>query len=331
VADVGGTNARFAVIEAPGAKPSEAVRLPSDAHEDFAATAGWAIRQGGWPRPRSFLLAAAGPVAGRATELTNAATLSGRLGIDGPKIAAGLGLEDGLLLNDFEALSIAMPVLGDAHSRRIGGGGAEADQPCAVVGPGTGLGVAALLPSAGRLLPVASEAGHISLGPETEAEAAFWPFLMLPHVSAEELISGRGLVHVYAALMRSRRRYPALGFPADVTRGALFGEDADARDAVDAFLGLLGRFAGDMALAFRARGGVFVAGGVAAKLAPLFEQSPFRARFESKGRYAAYAAGIPTRLIVSEEAALQGLALLAAEPGLFAIDYAGRSWTGPGA
>jgi glucokinase len=326
VADVGGTNARFALIAEPGGKLSQLQRLPSDAHDDFGDTVKMALDAAGWAKPRTLIVAAAGPVAGRRAELTNAALATGRLVIDGPGLAGRLGLEGGLLLNDFEALSLSLPVLRDEHSRRIGGGTSAAGEPLVVVGPGTGLGVGALLPCGGRLLPVASEAGHASFGPETAEDAALWPFLALPHVSAEELLSGRGLIHVYAALMRSRGRRPVLARPADITRAALSGQDNDARDAAFAFLGLLGRFAGDMALAFNARGGVFIGGGVAAKLGPLFADSPFQSRFEAKGRYAGYAAGLPTRLITSDQAALIGLALLAARPDRFTFDLAGRSW-----
>ncbi|MGL4240407.1 MAG: glucokinase [Beijerinckiaceae bacterium] len=326
VADVGGTNARFALAETPDAPLTPVVRLPTGARNDFAGTVEEALGIGGFQRPRSLLAAVAGPLHGLRAELTNAETAGGRLRIDGPDLAARLGLEQGMLFNDFEALSLATPFLADADTFAIGGGSRQAGGPILVVGPGTGLGVGALLNADGRLLPVASEGGHVGIGPETDAERAVWPHLAVGRLSAEDLISGRGLFKIYRAVARMRGENAALDTVSDVTKRIAEGGDTSAREAGLLFLGLLGSFAGDMALVFCATGGVFIGGGVTPRLQRILGESTFRTAFESKGPLSGYAAGIATRLILADEAALIGLSAVAAAPQRFLLDYEGRFW-----
>jgi glucokinase len=324
VADVGGTNARFALVARPNGPLSAVVRLASRDHADFSDMVRAAMVAGDFAPPRTILAAVAGPVQGLTAILTNAATVNGHLTLDGPALAASMGLEQGVLFNDFEALSLALPFL-DASSLMTLGGEAAASGPRAVVGPGTGLGVGALLPGDGRLLPVASEGGHVSLGPETEAEWALWPRLGGGRLTAEDLISGRGLHRLYEATCVLRRVSAGFTDPAAVTAAAVAG-DAMAREAALTFLGLLGRFAGDMALAFCARGGVYIGGGMTPRLRNLIPESALRVRFEAKGPLSPYVRDIPLNVILSDEAALIGLAAVAAAPGRFQLDYANRFW-----
>jgi glucokinase len=326
VADVGGTNARFAFAASADEPLSPVVRVASGLQADFAATIRDAIRTGGFPMPRSLLVAVAGPLRGLSAELTNAATPSGNLRIDGPSLASRLRLDQGLLFNDFEALSLATPFLDDSLTTPIGGGVAVAGGPVLVVGPGTGLGVGALLNADGRLLPVASEGGHVGIGPETDAERVWWPYLGADRISAEDLISGRGLVRICRALAAAGGRPPEFATASEVTEAALVGAQPSAREAARVFLALLGRFAGDMALAFCATGGVFIGGGVTPRLRSLLDASDFRSAFEAKGPLAPYVSAIPTRLILSDEAALIGLAAVAAAPQRFQLAYASRFW-----
>jgi glucokinase len=324
VADVGGTNARFALAAEPGAPPSPMLRLPTGGRADFAETVRQALTEGGWAHPKSFLIAAAGPVAGRTVTLTNAATPDGELSIDGPRLADALGLEQGLLFNDFEALSLSLPFLRHGDLLRLGGGSPVAGAPLLVVGPGTGLGVGALITVGGRLLPIASEGGHVSLGPDTDEDFALWPHLPRGTGSAEDLISGRGLTAVHAGVA-ALRGVPA-GFVAAAAVADAAGQDPVARASVETFLRLLGRLAGDMALTFCAAGGVFIGGGIAPRLSGFMREGGFRRAFESQGPQNEYLRAVPTTLITSGSAALTGLAAVAAAPQRFALDYAGRFW-----
>ncbi len=326
VADVGGTNARFAMAAAPDEPLSAIFRLPTGDHADFADTVRLAAAEAGFPAPRTLLVAAAGPISGLSVTFTNARTASGALTLHGPRLAAALSLDQGMLLNDFEALSLSLPFLKPRDMTPLGGGAGALGGPLLVVGPGTGLGVGALMSADGRLLPVASEGGHVEMGPVTAEDMALWPHLGLDRVTAEELISGPGLLRLYRAAARRGGGAPALDAPAAVTEAALAGGDPAAREAALTMLRLLGRFAGDMALAFGATGGVFIGGGVTPRLAPLLAESGFREAFEAKGPQAGYLRAIPTRLIRSDHAALTGLAALAAAPGRFMLDYGNRLW-----
>jgi glucokinase len=326
VADVGGTNARFALAAAPDAPLSPLVRLPTGGHADFADTVREAVAKGGFACPRTLLIDAAGPVCGLTVALTNAKTPSGALTLNGARLAADLGLDQGMLLNDFEALSLALPFLGPDDLLPIGGGGRSPGGTLLVVGPGTGLGVGALMQGDGRLLPVASEGGHAGMGPESAEERAFWPHLGQDRVSAEDLVSGRGLLRLYRAVAAVRGVEAALDSPAAVTEAAVAGADSTAAEAASTLLRLLGRFAGDMALALGATGGVFIGGGVAPRLLPLLAESGFREAFEAKGPQSPYTRAISTELVRSDAAALTGLAALASAPGRFMLDYGRRFW-----
>ncbi len=326
VADVGGTNARFAMVTEPDAPLSPLLRLQTSARGDFAETVADAIKTAGFPPPRTLVVAVAGPVQGKRAELTNAATPTGKLALGGPRLASRLNLDQGLLLNDFEALSIATPFLAPADVLEIGGSSPVTGGAVLVVGPGTGLGVGALLGTDGRLLPVASEGGHVGIGPETPAEWRLWPHLGAGRLSAEDLISGRGLHRIYRAIAARHGVEAILADPAAVTRAAVDGNDHQAQEAALLFLDLLARFAGDMALAFCAVGGTFIGGGVTPRLRALIDPGRFRERFEDKGPLAAYLRSIPVRLILSDAAALSGLAAVAARPQRFQLDYANRLW-----
>jgi glucokinase len=326
VADIGGTNARFALATTPDAPLSPIIRLPTGGHADFAETAREAIAKGGFSTPRTLLIAAAGPVDGQAVTLTNARTHSGQLTLDGPRLAERLGLDQGMLLNDFEALSLALPFLAADDLLPIGGGRRDAAGTLLVVGPGTGLGVGALMQADGRFLPVASEGGHAGMGPETAEDNELWPHLGKERVSAENLISGGGLLRLYTAIAAMRGAPSLLDSPAAVTTAAVSGADPIAAEAAGTLLRLLGRFAGDMALALGATGGVFIGGGVAPRLQALLPGSGLREAFEAKGPESAWIKAVSTELVRSDAAALIGLAALASTPPRFMLDFGRRLW-----
>jgi glucokinase len=326
VADVGGTNARFALAEKPGSELSTPIRLPTGVHHDFADTVHEAIKLGGFCQPRSFLLAAAGAIEDRRLTLSNAVSIQGMLSVDGPSLLRQLDLEQGILLNDFEALSLSLPFLPEQGILSIGTGEAIAGLPQIVVGAGTGLGVGALMQHRGRYLPIASEGGHTALGPETQNDQALWPLLGTGRLSGDDLLSGRGLSKLYGALAKLAGAKMLDAAPAAISSRALAGSEALASQTIDRFLGLLGRFAGDMAITFGAKGGVFIAGGIAPRFATRITASPFRAEFEAKALHQGYMEKIATNLITTADPALFGLSQLAQTPEAFGLDYKNRCW-----
>ncbi len=322
LADIGGTNARFALLANQNAALTPVLRLRTGDHADFAAAAQSAIAASGWPRPRSLLVGAAGPVIDRAVTLTNA-----RWRIDGPALANGMSLDQGLLLNDFETLAIALPALGPADLAPIGSF-APGTGNRLVIGPGTGLGVGALAEADGRLLPLPSEGGHVALSAASEDERAILRRLGLPtgRGRAEALLAGPGLPPIYRAVSSGRGAEAAAPDAAEIIRRALAGGDPVAATAVQTQLSLLARFAGDMALTFMATGGVFLAGGVLPRLAGLIDHRRFRAEFSDNEAHAEMLSRLPIWLITAPEPAFAGLAALARRPGTYILKYAERLW-----
>lgn len=324
VSDIGGTNARFAMLECPDAAPSAAVKLPTAGFPAFADAVDAAVAQAGWPKPRSVLVGAAGPVKGRSVSLTNAAWL-----IDGPEVAARLGLAQGLLLNDFETLALTLPALGDADLMAVGEGRMRVPGGTRVViGPGTGLGVGALAEVDGRFLPLASEGGHIGFPAETEYEQLIWAQLGYAYdpPEAETLIAGPGMPAFYQAVGRARTIWPKEMTTAEIVQAALEKTDAVAEEAVWRTLDHIARFCSDMALTFMATGGVYLAGGILPRLRPLLNVEDFRTMFERNETLSDMLATIPVHLVTTEEPALLGLAELARRPDRFMLNYRERLW-----
>ena len=308
VGDIGGTNARFALSDlaggggliAPRSYPCAEVASLEDAIEDYLKSAG------ATPRPATAMIAVAGPVTDGAITFTNGGwTLS----------EAGLGRRgfvSAKLINDFAALALAAGRLGGADVVDLGPGhSSHPGDSIAVVGAGTGFGAAALVRDGRAEMATATEGGHVSFAPVDEVEIEILSILArrFGRVSLERLLSGVGLQNLYGALAEISGRpdlAEAAPEPATITARALAGDDALCVQAVERFCAILGSAAGDFALAYGARGGVYVAGGVAPRILPLLQVSRFRERFEAKGRFKDYMATIPTRVVVHPFAALLG-------------------------
>ena len=181
--------------------------------------------------------------------------------------------------------------------------------PISILGPGTGFGVSCLARDGDRVVPIATEGGHIGFAPSNETELAVLRYLWktFERVTVERILSGPGLENIYQALADLSGREVVVLSAAQITAEAARGE-AGAREALRLFCAVFGEVAGDIALLHGARGGVYIAGGIAQKIQQLLAQSEFRARFESKGRLAAYVQAIPTQLILNADAALLGAA-----------------------
>ena len=322
VVDVGGTNARFALQPAPDVPVGEAIHFKTHDYPGLAEAAEAAVASHG-QRPRSLVVCGAGPVDGRRLKLTNAPWV-----IDGPEAARRLGLAQGLLFNDFEAQALSLPTIPQGWARQIGPVPFEPRGPQVILGPGTGLGVGALVNAAGRHTPLASEAGHIDFGPGGEEESALWPFLERVHgrVTTESVLAGPGLARVHAA------RIAALGGPKvkldppAVVAAASANPTGEEAASLRLYWRIIARFAGDMGVAFVATGGVTLSGGVLPRILDFLDEAAFRRAFEAKAPVDDKARRMPTRLITRNDAVLVGMAAIAAAPQLYEIDYAARAW-----
>lgn len=304
VADIGGTRARFALLDESGSP--ERVRILAVA--DFAGPAEAIqayLTEVGCPGLQAAAIALAGPVHDEVVGLTNGAWTFARA-----DLKARLGLSRLLLLNDFTALALSLPQLDAADLHQVGGGEPIELAPKAVLGPGTGLGVSGVFFDRGHWLALTGEGGHCSLSPADARESTILALARLEfdHVSAERLLSGSGLplLHRLVAEVDGRRGEPLS--TAEIVARAVAGNDVQCRAVIDTFCAMLGSVAGNLALTLGAQGGMYVGGGIIPRLGELFDHSPFRARFEAKGRFAAYLAAIPTYVMLSPTPALLGAA-----------------------
>jgi glucokinase len=306
IADIGGTHVRFALI-APGQPPAEAVKLrcadyagPAEAAQAYLATTapGARLRRGAF--------AVACPVGGDRIDLTNSPW-----GFSIEQVRTALGMERLDVVNDFTAVALSVLHLGDDDLLKLGGAAPLAGSPIAVLGPGTGLGVSALVPTrTGQWEALAAEGGHATLPAADDREAQLIAILRkrFDHVSAERVLSGPGIVNLYEAVCTLRSRQAAYTTPDAITQRALDGSCPQCKETMETFFTMLGTVAGNLALQLGARGGVFIAGGILPRMAQSFAASGFRARFEAKGRFQAYLAPVPAWLITHPQPAFAGLA-----------------------
>jgi glucokinase len=197
-----------------------------------------------------------------------------------------------------------------------------------ILGPGTGLGVAALVEADGRFTPVSSEACHIDFGPISAEEYALWPHLERAHgrITSESVISGAGLARVHRARMMAKGAPdPYVGPPA-VTAAAVANPRGEAAESLRLYWHIVARFAGDMAVTFVATGGLTLSGGVLPRVVDFLDEAAFRQAFEAKAPVDGLAKRIPTRLVTREDAVLVGMAAIASAPDRYGIDYGSRAW-----
>jgi glucokinase len=316
VADVGGTSARFALVDGAGGV-GEPVVLESVRYRDLTAPlvevfSRLAVRGEG----ARVAVAVAGPVVEDQVELTNVGW--------GFSIAAtrrDLGLERLVAINDLEAVAWSLPALDPARIETLVGGGpapAGRARVDGVVGVGTGLGVGGVHTSPrGAEAILATEGGHRDLAAASAREWAVVEALSARfggHVSAERVISGPGLAALYEALGTIDGAGAVPVAPDEVAPRAAAG-DARARETLRLFAGWLGAFAGDLALTLGARGGIWIAGGVVPALGPAFDRRAFVDRFLDKGRFRGWLEGVPVRLVLDPLCALRGAARALAAAG----------------
>jgi glucokinase len=306
--DIGATNARFATLRGAQIGPITSLNVrdfatPVDALRVFLAA------QPADFRPTRAAFAGAGPLLDGRITMTNAPWT-----IDGAVIDAAFGWSSTVILNDFAALAWSLPALTAADIRPIGGGRAVAGAPLAVLGPGTGFGVAGLVRGRAEEIVLVTEGGHATLAGVTDRDDAIIAVLRrrFGHVSVERALSGGGLEALCDAVTLVDGLKTPTRDAADVVLHALAGDCAASVAALELFCAWLGSVAGNVALTLGARGGVYIAGGMVPRFVDFLARSPFRARFEGKGRLASYLAAIPTAVIVHPHPAFPGLARLVA-------------------
>jgi glucokinase len=308
--DVGGTNARWAWQAGPGQPLSHASTLAASDHASISECIAAYLRQHGLPAPRDAAFGIATAVTGDAVRMTNHPW-----SFSIAALRQDIGAERLRVLNDFEALAHAVPLLGESDLMPVGGGQRMAGAAMAVIGAGTGLGVSGLVADGrGGWRVIVGEGGHVTLPAGNAHEASLLAVLRERHghVSAERALSGPGLVNLYEAHCVLDGEAPEPLDPAQVVARAFADrgqpQDAHCAAAMKAFAALLGSVAGNLALTLGARGGVFIGGGIVPRLGARFAQLPFRASFEDKGRFRSYLEAIPTMVITAESPALLGAA-----------------------
>ena len=306
VADIGGTNARFAIANQAGdaisthdaqtfrAEDFETIRDAADAYLE-------SIKE----KPKRACFAAAGPIIDNEVDFTNSHWTLRASEITGP-----LRLDAFRIINDFYALAAGVRYLSEDAFIEVKSGAPVLSAPQLIIGPGTGLGQALIVPNDGGEIVVATEGGHVSFAPRTDEEYEIKKFIAREHprVSIERLLSGRGLVNIHRALCAIEGAQRISLQANEITKAAMTGEYPIAVKAVDMFCAILGRVAGDAVLATGARGGVVLGGGILPKISEVFLQSEFVDRFTEKGRMSDYVSAVPVKLIVKEGAALLGAA-----------------------
>jgi glucokinase len=311
LADIGGTNARFALETAPGR--FEAIEVLScNAHATLADAVraylalpqAAALHQG----IRHAAIAIANPVVGDQVRMTNH-----HWAFSIEALRQECAFDTLLVVNDFSALARSLPHLAD-QKRQVGGGAPEADAPLGLLGAGTGLGVSGLIPAGEHWTALRSEGGHVSFSPVNELEVAILQYAWreFEHVSSERLLSGAGVELIYRALSERAGRPDSLDAP-EISRRALAGECALCDQVLEVFCGMLGTAAGNLAITLGAQGGVYIGGGIVPRLGERFMASSFRSRFEQRGRFSAYMAQIPTYVITAEYPAFLGVSAILSE------------------
>lgn len=314
LADIGGTNARFALLQAADIRDEQV--LACAAYPDIVSAVEVYLRGVGanepGRRPQEAAMAIAGPITGDLIRMTNHPWQ-----FSAAAVRRQLGLQRLMFFNDFTALALSLRHLPAAELETVGKGRAVPNAPIALVGPGTGFGVSGLIPTGEEWIPLQGEGGHVTLAVTNEREIAMLGKLRqrFSHVSAERVLSGPGLVNLYDALCEVDGVVPKVLTPAEITRRADEGSCRTCLEAVHMFCGLLGTVAGNLVLTLGAVGGLYIGGGVVPHFGRLFAAAHFRDRFEDKGRYAEYLAAVPVYLIRSPLPAFVGLAHSFSDPG----------------
>ncbi len=305
VADIGGTNARFALHRAAKAGLDSMQTLSAADYPDIAAAIRAYLDQVG-AKPEEACFAVACPARHDFIEFTNSPWRFSR-----GETALAFGWRRFLTVNDFEALALGVPHGGPKGFAQVRGGIADPVGARAVLGPGTGLGVSGLVHNGhGAWVALAGEGGHIGFAPQDEFEMGLLRHLQarFGRVSCERLLSGDGLVNIYEYIATTANRTGTRPTPAAISASGLDGSDPLARQALERFCAILGSAAGDLALILGSTGGVYIGGGIVPRLLSILPNTSFEERFANKGRLSSLLAHMPIFVILDNTLALLGAA-----------------------
>ena len=305
VADIGGTNARFALETSLG-KIEKVEVLPCNDYDTVVDAIREYLKRVGEPKISHAAIAIANPILGDWVQMTNH-----HWAFSIETTRQSLGLENLILLNDFTAQALAITRMPKEELMQIGGAKPVENAPKAVIGPGTGLGVSGLIPSKAGWVPLAGEGGHVSFAPFDDAEIMIWQYAKKKygHVSAERFLSGAGLSLIHEALSAREGIKRQKLTPAEISERALSGTSPLCRLTLDIFCAMLGTVSSNLALTLGSSGGVYLCGGIIPRFIDYFKSSPFRNRFENKGRFDAYLAAIPVYIVLSKYPGINGAAV----------------------
>ncbi|HET7772391.1 MAG TPA: glucokinase [Burkholderiaceae bacterium] len=306
LADIGSTFARFAVERERGRfERLETLRCAD--YPDFGSALKAYLAMVQDMDVRHGAVAISNPVEGDLVRMTN---YHWQFSIEQTRLDCGL--DTLLVVNDFTALAVGVPHLREDQRRQIGGGQARARSVIGLLGAGTGLGVSGLIPADDGWISLGSEGGHVSFSPTDEREAAILEFAwtQYSHVSAERLLSGSGLELIYKALCHLAGKPAETLSALDITSRGLSKQCALCEQTLEVFCGMLGAVAANLAVTLGAFGGIYIGGAIVPRLGEYFDQSAFRRRFESKGRFSGFVASIPTYVITADQATFIGVAAI---------------------
>ena len=322
LADIGGTNTRFGLLKSPDMQIESFITVQTGNHLDLESAIKLALPNIDAISPKTAVIAIAAPIQGDVIPLTN-----GNWKIEPKKLIEEYKLNSVIMLNDFEAQALALPFLNGVDLKQVGGNSVKTNAPKCVIGPGTGLGMAALIHKADCWIPIPGEGGHIELGPVTEKEYEIWPHLpkFNGRIGAEIVLSGNGILRIYSAIAKLHNQPNILKSPKEITQAANSG-DSLAVSTLTLFARTLGRVAGDLALMFLAQGGVYITGGIPPHINNFLLDGEMRFAFENKDPHSSILQQIPLYLIQHECSALLGLASFSKTPSKFAIELSKHIW-----
>jgi glucokinase len=306
VADIGGTNARFALVADSVKEPIEPRNLRCADFPSIVDATREYLEQVALGKPYQAAMSVASPVTGDRLNMTNH-----RWSFSVSETRQALDLRRLKVINDYTALALSLPWLGADQCFKVGPGEALPGYAKAVLGPGTGLGVSGVIPVGEHWSPLESEGGHVTYGPVNRREQEIVEVMRekLNHVSAESLVSGPGLSLIHEIVTRLESGEANKLEPGEVTDRAIKQGCALATEALSIFCDILGTVAGNLALTMGARGGVYIGGGIVRRIPDFFARSGFRERFEQHGRLTPYLASIPTFVITADYPAFIGAAV----------------------
>ncbi|MGD9842282.1 MAG: glucokinase [Steroidobacteraceae bacterium] len=311
LADIGGTNARFALSD--GVSVRNELQLRCADYRTIELAVVHYLQVVGEARPvqqASFAIAA--PLSGDQVSMTNH---NWRFSIS--QLRQALGLQRLIVMNDFTALALAIRHLPQAELQQVGGVANALTTPIALLGAGTGLGVSGLIPSGKEWLPLQGEGGHVTLAPGNAREVAVLQQLWrrFEHVSAERVLSGPGIENLYTALCELDNLTIHTYRAADITERGLNGSCRVCAETLQMFCGLLGSVAGNLVLTLGATHALYIGGGIVPRFGEYFAHSVFRQRFNGKGRYVEFLAPVPVYVIHTAQPAFVGLVQSFTAPG----------------